>query len=349
VRAAILAVDDAPANLLALQAVIGSLGYEFVAAGSGAQALELISTREFAVILLDVMMPEMDGLTTLERLRALPHGRTTPVVFLTARDLNEAHTNRAYALGALDYIVKPVSADILRGKLRSLVALYEQAQEIRRQSEQLAIKDRHIAVLAHDLRNPLATMMMCADRLQKLDQPQLSGLGDRIARAAARMLRLTEDLLESARTAAAELRPQLETTDLAALCGELLEELALTYPNVRFQSNLALHAHGSWDRARLTQALSNLLVNAIKYGSGWVSLDLACTADGVSVSIENAGAAIAPEHLAQIFEPFVQGKDRVSGVGLGLYIVRQIARAHGGDVEASSGPEGTRFVLRLPR
>src|SRR5688500_15607735 len=103
-RASVLAVDDTPSNLVALQALIGSLGHEVVCAASGREALALAGQREFAVILLDVMMPEMNGFDTLEHLRKVDMARQTPTIFLTARTLDARDLERAYGLGAVDYI-----------------------------------------------------------------------------------------------------------------------------------------------------------------------------------------------------------------------------------------------------
>jgi two-component system, sensor histidine kinase and response regulator len=347
-RAAILAVDDTPANLLALSAIIKSTGHEFVGVASGLEALEVVQTRSFAVILLDVMMPVLDGLGTLERLREIPSAKNVPVIFLTAHDLDSRVMQRAYSLGALDYLVKPVEPEILRGKLSAFIALYLQGEEIRSQAEQLRRKDRYIAVLAHDLRNPIATISLSAKQLEQNADASVRKTAERIARATSRMVRLTDDLLESAREAAAAGKPQRVLMDLTELLHELVQDFETTHPTVRFATSLQPRVRGTWDPARLTQALSNLLVNAVKYGSGWVSVVLSTSADTASVTVENGGAGIDRDQLERVFEPFVQANQGGAGVGLGLFIVREIVRGHGGDVHAFSDGGRTRFIAHLP-
>ena len=336
----ILIVDDSAANLVALGAIVGELDVEVLTAESGQAALELAAQHEFAVVLLDVMMPEMDGLATLERMRLLPHMQSTPVIFMTARDPDRSTIDRAYELGAADYIYKPIEPNVLRAKLRVFINSFRQAQA-------LALKDRHMGVLAHDLRTPLSTVAMAASRLVDHADPAVRILGTRIARAAQRMDALTSDVLEFARASASQLPLQLTDLDLVEICRESIEDFEATHPTVRFWHELPDSAPGTWDRARLQQALSNLLTNAVKYGTGWVRLRVEPGPSDVEICVENAGA-IAPENLERLFMPFERGTRDHGGVGLGLYIVRAVALALGGDVEAVADEKCTMFRLRLP-
>jgi signal transduction histidine kinase len=202
-------------------------------------------------------------------------------------------------------------------------------------------------MLAHDLRTPLSTVAMAAERLTHHDDPAVRLLGARITRAVTRMDNLTNDVLEFSRASASEVPLELEKMDLVTLCRELLEDFEATHPGVRFLHELPPVAEGQWDRARLMQALSNLLGNAVKYGTGWVRLRVDPGPSDVEICVENAGA-IPPENLERMFMPFERGTREHSGVGLGLYIVRAVARAHGGDVEAVTDEKCTMFRLRLP-
>lgn len=331
-RASVLVVDDTPANLVALEALIRPLGHEVVTAQSGAQAIELVSKREFSVILLDVMMPGLDGFQTLECMRTLPLAKSTPVLFLTARMLDSHSLRRAYALGAVDYITKPVASEVLLGKLSAFVSLYQQSQEIRRQADALRAKDRHLGVLAHDLRNPLSVIGMAAARLEQHEDMAVQTAAQRIHRAVKRIQNLADDLLEFARMAAGQIAVTCGPMDLREVCTELLDDFEATYPRVKFERELPEPLTGTWDRTRLQQALSNLLANAVKYGTGWVRVSARREADRIRLVVENGCAtAMGHEELERLFAPFMQGQARRAGVGLGLYIVREIARAHGGD------------------
>jgi signal transduction histidine kinase len=345
--AKILVVDDIPANLVALTAVLEVLGQEIVEARSGRQALALARHGQFAVILLDVMMPDMDGFATLERLRELPLAQHTPIVLITAQSPAPDAVKRAFALGAFDFVEKPIAPDLLRGKVRAFVSLYRRGQELRRRGDALEAKDRHIAVLAHDLRTPLAVIGIDARNLKNHTDPEVQKIGGRLLRSVARMQLLTSDMLESARAALTGLPINPGVMDLTALCRELVEDFASAYPRVAISLETPERLPGIWDRERLHQALANLLANAVKYGSGWARLLLTASADSAELTVENGGPPIPPAVLEHIFEPFVRGEER-KGAGLGLHIVHEIARAHGGEVRATSDRDKTVFALRLP-
>lgn len=346
--ASVLIVDDMPANLLALQTLLRPLGHEIVTAQSGVEALELAAEREFAVVLLDVMMPVLDGIGTLERLRTLPRAKSTPVILLTAYQPERQLMERAYALGALDFVEKPVAIEVLRAKVSSFVALYQQGQEIRRQADELRAKDRHLGVLAHDLRTPLSVIVTSAERLRVGSDDKGKQCGERIGRAARRMERLIEDLLEFARASAGHFVLKREHGDLCALCCEMVHDVGDLFPQVSFTRDLPAELIGDWDPARLEQAVANLIVNGAKYGTGWVSLRLTRSQGMAELTVANGGEVIAAERLSQLFAPFVRGEVGADGLGLGLYVAREVARAHGGELHAESDARSTRFIMRLP-
>jgi signal transduction histidine kinase len=347
-KTAVLAVDDHAANLLALSVLVRPLAIDLVTAASGEEALEATKHQDFAAILLDIMMPGMDGLATLEHLRALPRSRTTPVIFVTAFDLEKHVKRRAYELGAVDYVVKPLDQDILLAKLRAFITLHEQADALREQTLALAAKDRYIGVLAHDLATPLSVLTAAVSRLRSVEDPKVLTLAERMERALARMTRLADDMLGFAKLAAEQLRLTPSRTDLSELCRQLLDDFQVVHPAIDFKSHVALDLMGMWDAPRLQQAISNLLSNAVKYGSGWVSLQAEQRGNTVFVSVENGGEPIEPARLSRVFEPFERGTHVQGGAGLGLFIVREIASAHGGRVEVSSDAACTRFVLQIP-
>ncbi len=184
---AILVVDDDPANLLAVEVALGDLSRGLVTAGSGRDALRLLLQREFAVVLLDVKMPQMDGFETAELIRSRPRSKHLPIIFVTAYGRDEWSMLRAYELGAVDFLYKPIVPEILRAKVEVFVELYRQAQqlramerrsherrladarrrweadELRRDSER---KDQFIAMLAHELRNPLMPIVTAVELLR---------------------------------------------------------------------------------------------------------------------------------------------------------------------------------------
>ncbi len=139
---AVLLVDDHPANLLAYEAVLGGLPCRLLTADSGAAALALAETNEFAVVLMDVQMPHMDGLETTRRLRSSPRGRSTPVILLTAGEFSDQHGPSGYSHGAVDYLHKPFSPDVLRYKVSVFIDLYLAKEEVKRQGQLLQRRER---------------------------------------------------------------------------------------------------------------------------------------------------------------------------------------------------------------
>ena len=138
----VLLVDDSPANLLALQAVLKPLGAELVEARSGADALEKAALGSYAVILLDVQMPDMDGFEVAAKIRAMAWGREVPIVFLTAIHRDEQYARKGYATGAADYITKPFDVEILRARVKAFVDLFRQREELRRRDVAVRTRER---------------------------------------------------------------------------------------------------------------------------------------------------------------------------------------------------------------
>jgi signal transduction histidine kinase len=348
---AVLAVDDVASNRLALSAILEPLGSRVVEARSGAEALALAAREEFAVILLDVAMPEMDGFETLTRLRAIPLARDTPVVLVTAYTLDPLAMERVRGMGSVDYILKPIPPELLRSKVAALLALHLRGKELRVLSEALASKDRTIAMLAHDLQNPLAAIGTSAGLLQRIcPDPRSARAADRISRAVARMSSMIRDLTDYARAGLGAIPTTPAPMNLDELCRELAEDFQQSDATQRIDLVCSGELAGKWDRARLHQALSNLLGNAFRYGSGNVVVRAEGSDAHVDLSVHNAGAPIPAEVLPVVFEPFERGSQDRTGLGLGLYIVREIAKAHGGQVSVTSTAEhGTTFAIRLPR
>jgi len=355
--AKILVVDDTPGNLFAFRELLGPLGHRIFEAASGQDAMALIARHEFAVILLDVMMPGMDGFETLSRMREGVVIRSTPVIMITARDLNRAEVDRAYALGVIDFLTKPVYPEVLRGKVASCVSLHVANRELRRREAALSMKDRQIAVLAHDLRNPLTTVTAAIHllgRLPESDQAQAQARKEqlllRVERGLTRMNGMIRDLLDYARAGSGAIPIVRERMDLADLARDLVDEFEIADPNRRIDLTRSGETTGSWDRTRLYQALSNLVGNATHYGHGDASIAVGGDGRHVEIAVHNSGPPISPDLLSVIFEPFRRGAGGDgAGLGLGLYIVRAIAQAHGGDVSVTSSAEvGTTFTLRLP-
>ncbi len=217
---------------------------------------------------------------------------------------------------------------------------------------------RHLlGIVGHDLRSPLAAILVMSSHLS--NDPALAEKHRarlcRIASAATRMGRMLRDLLDySQARLGGGFRLEPTAADLGAICRDVIAEQEAANPGRRIEYSAAGDGAGCWDSDRLQQALSNLVGNALRYGAPGTPIRVGwrCEGDEKTLFVHNQGSPIPPELLARIFEPFTRGEQVRTpehGVGLGLFIVQQIARAHGGDVEARSDAEsGTCFTIRLP-
>ena len=355
---AVLLVDDHPANLLALETVLEPLGFRLGTASSGTEALGRLLEDDYVLILMDVHMPGLDGYETVTLIRERQRCRDIPVIFLTAVYDQPEHTRRGYALGAVDYVTKPFDPEVLRGKVRALVTLYTRGEraERARAEEAERIKDVFLGAVGHDLRNPLGAIVLGSQLIQRdpLAKPAHARHAVKIERAARRMAGIIEDIVDLTRdqfTGGIAIAPC--TTNLEDICRAVVDESRLGHPDREIQLELSGDLAGFWDPDRIGRVLSNLLGNAVEHGAGGaVRVRAVGEVERVLLEFHNRGAPIDPEELPRLFEPFHRG-DRSRhghGLGLGLYIVSQIVRAHGGSVRVSSTlEEGTTFSVVLPR
>jgi signal transduction histidine kinase len=337
-------VDDRQANLLALEAVLDPLDIELFRATSGPEAIRLATERRFAVALIDVVMPGMDGFETVRELRALPLANVTPIILLTAFEFDPRQIESLQGTALIDYIGKPLPAGLLRGKVEALVSLY-------RYREALTAKDRDIAMLAHDLQTPLASISAGMDLLFRAVPDERSrNVATRIVHTIQRMSTMVSDLTDYARAGQGPLPVRRQPVDLGNIVQQVADECRQLESADRIHVETAGDLRGEWDPAGLGQAITNVLVNAIRYGEGDVRVRVRDAGAIVNVSVHNGGEPIPPERLGSVFEPFQRATEMTKGLGLGLYIVREIVDAHGGAVDiASSVAAGTTVVIRLPR
>lgn len=357
---AVLMVDDKPENLLALEVILRPLGVRLVKARSGEEALLHLLRETFAVILLDVQMPRLDGLQTAEIIKQREQTQHIPIIFITALSREAAYVFKGYAQGAVDYLLKPIDPEILRAKVRVFCDLWVRGESIRQQAAQNELKDVFLASVAHEMRTPLAA----AKAQAQLALHQLAADGCDAASGAALQLILRQidkvallvsDLLLSSRLEAGLLELDPREVDLASLVRDLVARiapLAQGHPTtLRFPERLAVVA----DADRIDQVLTNLLTNSIRYSPAGGPLEVRGRAgpDWVEVAVSDRGLGVPREQQQRIFERFVQAHGGTAGgLGLGLSIAKGIVEQHGGRiwVESSGVPgEGSTFFVRLPK
>lgn len=356
----VLVVDDIPANLVAMQALLQEPGVRVVTAPSGPDALEALLQHDVAVALLDVHMPGMDGFELAELMRGAERTRHVPLIFLTAAAQDQQRLFRGYDAGAVDFLHKPIEPHVIASKVRVFVDMHRQRRQLAEQrdalQEALRINDLFTAVLSHDLRNPLSAIRMTGRLLERQagELPAVRDAAERINHCSDRMSRMIDQLLDCARYRAHGLRLAPQDLDLDELARRVLAEFSgAEAARIELQTQGDLRARLDGDR--IAQVLSNLVGNALEHGlADWpiqVRLDGNLPAELV---LEVANGGDIPEAAREtLFQPFHSGRPDSPGrrgLGLGLFIVDQFVRAHGGSVQLAAAPKGwTCIRVRLPR
>src|SRR5262245_26260843 len=418
----ILLVDDQPARLLSYETILADLGQNLVQARSGLEALERLMKDEFAVVLLDVSMPGMDGFETATLIHEHPRFEKTPIIFVTGVHVTELDRLKGYKLGAVDYVYIPVVPEILRSKVSVLVELHLQRRELQtlnrsleeanrrlelanthlqeektreleslnqtlkrantdlehtnrvlqsevteraRAEQALKEADRHkdefLAVLAHELRNPLAPIRNAVEIMRRsaLSDPQLAWSRDVIERQVKHLTRLVDDLLDVSRITRGNINLSREPVAVTTIVARAIETIQPLIAEQRHELTVdvpeeSLEVEG--DLTRLTQVLGNLLNNAAKYTDpgGAIAVGVRRVSTDVEIRVRDNGIGIPPELLPRLFQLFTQVDGAAhraqGGLGIGLALVRQLIQMHGGSVTAySQGPgHGSEFLIRLP-
>jgi two-component system, sensor histidine kinase and response regulator len=358
----ILLVDDRPENMLALEVLLEHPEYNLVKARSGPEALRrLLGEEEFAVIILDVRMAEMDGFETAALLRGRDKTRDTPIIFLTAYERDHDQVLQGYSLGAVDYLFKPPEPPILRAKVAVFVELFKKGRDLREQAAQLKVLTEELESfcysVSHDLRAPLihvhgfvqAFRQDCASTLDSTGQNYLA----RISESAKKMGRLIDDLLLFSRMARTEL--EHDHVHMSELVEETLAELARDTAGRNIEWKIESLPEVAGDRAMLKQIWVNLLSNAAKFTrqSDPAVVRVRCekTRDAeLQFSVHDNGVGFDMKQADKLFGVFQRlHQDEFEGSGVGLANVRRIVHRHGGRTWAEGKvSEGATFYFTLP-
>jgi signal transduction histidine kinase len=318
-RTSVLLVDDNAENLSALSAVLETLRQPIVRAQSGEEALRCLLQDDFAVILLDVHMPGLDGFETARLIRDRERTRHTPIIFITGIDTTDTHIARGYSLGAVDYLFKPFDPDMLQAKVSVFVQLAlqqrlleheirqrEQAEReirllnaelecrVRQRTRELEQANRHLAqadqqkdhwlaTLSHELRNPLAAMLTALEVLRRTDGPARDRAMLALDRQLKHQVRLIEDLLDVSRIRRGKIELERKPVDLARVVREAAEDCRPAYERGNVTLELLLPPAPAWisgDGCRLAQVVTNVLANAAKFTGPGGSVTACLCVDG---------------------------------------------------------------------
>ena len=337
----VLFVEDDIGKRYVIARQLRAAGFDVAEAATGAEGLALLSP-EFDVAILDMKLPDMYGWEICRRIKE--NAQTSSIMVLELSGTLATPQDRAHGLelGADAYLVHPVEHVELVATLRALYRLRRAERERERHRELF------LGTVGHDLRNPLQTIVTAT---QVLSASQTLSHAERrtvatIERTADRMRRLIDQLLIFTQGVAGGVPVHRELVDLGELCRAAVHEHgASRVVTVDDRLTGAI----SIDSERVTQLIDNLVTNALRYGDGEVSVRLWRDGEVAVIAVHNRGTPIAPDKLVTLFDPYRRAARTHGGVGLGLYIVEQIARAHGGSVQVTSTAEaGTTFEVRIP-
>ncbi len=370
----ILIVDDNPSKAMAIESVLAPIGETLVMATSGREALHYLLTRDFATVILDVNMPDLDGFETARMIRSRRRSASTPIIFVTAVNMDEADEFQGYSLGAVDYICAPIVPEVLRAKVSVFVQLHRQTENARRQAQRLKEQARELeqsqrelrlsermasigtlcAGLGHDMGNLLFPVGVWLDRLDPDDLPPENRDGVESLRSCVQYMRR---LVSGLRLVS--LDPSNEGGTTVVQLGPWVDEIGPILRNaIPRLVNLEIDIDGNLPGVRiaphrLAQAVFNLVQNAGEVlrdrQDGVVRLWAARDGGGIRIGVSDNGPGMSDQVLAHCMEPFFTTKSRGLTTGLGLSLVHGIAQSAGGTLDVKSSPQsGSTFSFRLP-
>ena len=341
----ILIVDDLPENLLSLESILEQEGRNIVKATSGNEALKIARDMDFALIILDVQMPEMDGFEVAHLLSENPFTKDISVLFVTALSYNEKYTIQGYKEGAVDYLQKPLDTSIVKAKVNVFEKIYRQRMKLKESNEKLLATnkqlDEFVYIVSHDLKAPLRGLAsICSFLDEELGQDQkkeVSELLVLIKRRTAWMQALIDSILHYSRLA--NTVGDKEDVVLNELIDNIIEMLSPP-ANIRFEvaDNMPIL---NAERIKIHEVFQNIISNAIKYNDkadGIIRVSHLSFPDRFEFVIQDNGCGIKPEHFDRIFGIFqtLGAKERSDSTGIGLTIVKKIVEQQGGKVTLTS-------------
>ena len=388
IQAKLLIVDDLPENLLALEALIKREDRTVYKALSADEALSLLLQHEFAIAILDVQMPGMNGFELAELMRGTDKTKNIPIVFVSAAGREMNYAFKGYESGAVDFLHKPLDIHAVKSKVNVFVDLYRQRKAVRQQVEALEksrreqevllaqlqvtqgelehavrMRDDFMSIVSHEVRTPLngliletqlRKMHLARDNAAAFTMDKMQAMVERDERQIQSLIRLIEDMLDVSRIRTGKLSIRPSEFDLSAAVGNLLESFAAQISaagsSVNYRSEQPVV--GQWDEFRIEQVVSNLLTNALRYGAKKpIDVSVYTRSAWAVIEVSDQGIGISEENQQRIFHQFerIAGSHVVTGLGLGLYISEQIVAAHDGQISVHSAlGEGATFRVCLP-
>lgn len=360
----ILLIDDVAKNIQVAANVLKQTACQISFAQSGEKALEILNHESIDLVLLDVMMPGIDGYEVCRRIKADESLRDIPVIFLTARNDIESIT-QAFQSGGIDYISKPFNSEELLARVTTHLELSKTQREVRKQKGDLektnAVKDKLFSIIAHDLRNPFNGLMVLSDILKykfnRMKPEEIKSMIELIHDSSRDGYLLLENLLEWSRSQRDQIAFRPVAIDLETLImGNInLMKTMVVSKNISILIELADAPEIVADAHMVDTILRNLITNAIKFTpqDGDIEIRTVTHKDKIEISVIDTGAGMTEEQLANLFKPVktrsISGTVNEKGTGLGLLLCKEFIDRHNGDIRVGSTPgKGSVFTISLP-
>jgi two-component system sensor histidine kinase/response regulator len=358
----ILIVDDRKENLLATERVLRRLDAHILTATSGNKALQLILHHHFALVLLDVQMPEMDGFETAMLMQEHESMQNVPIIFVTAISKEEKYATQAAEIGAVDYIFKPINPDILCSKVKVYLDLYRHREQILQLNENLSRSneelERFAYICSHDMQEPARMMSCYADLLNDEYRPHMDETGRKylsfIADNARHMQKMIIDILDFSRIGRE--KPRMEEVDCSHVLREVLKEfeavITAKKASITLKDNMPTV---SCSLTLMHVLFQNLIGNALKFQRDdkppEVTIGAEKIGDNWLFSVRDNGIGIEPEFSDRVFAIFqrIHRREKYPGTGIGLNTCQKFVELYGGKIWFESAPDvGSTFYFTIP-
>lgn len=371
-----LLVDDLEENLIALKGLLKGVDAEIITSKSGVEALELMLKHDFALALLDVQMPEMDGFELAEIMRGTERTKHIPIIFVTAGGADSHRVFKGYDSGAVDFLTKPLMNKAVISKVKVFLELYRHKAELQEKiislkkteeelQKAISMRDEFLSICSHELNTPLTALQMQIQIIEKREQrigPEAAYAPETMKKfvnssfkSVKRLIMLVSDMLDIARVNSGRLSLNLVKTELNSLIRDFNDNFSTQMK----EAGCVVHIDYApkdiclqLDPFRIEQVLTNLYSNIIKYAPGEpVEIKVGQTDKYAWFSVKDHGKGISKDQQVRIFDRFerIDSPDLISGLGLGLYICKEIMELHDGSITLESTPgEGAKFLVKIP-
>lgn len=365
----ILIVDDTPENIISLKKVLEKHNFDVDTASSGEEALKKVLKNSYVLIILDVQMPDMDGFEVAEAISGYSKAKETAIIFLSAASTDFKFVEKGYSSGGLDYITKPVNANLLMLKVQTFYRIYDQNRklsemqktlleeiEIRKEAEQK--KDEFISIASHELKTPLTSVKGYIQLLERsINKNDIDTVRKHLSKAQIQLEKLNAliaDLLDISKIESGKLKFNKSNFCVDQLIQNVIEVMEQSHPGhkISVTGSAGLDIFG--DEMRIEQVIVNFLTNAIKYSPGKTEINITVNVkDGqLYLAVKDFGIGMLPDHAEYVFDKFYRVEEtsnRFQGLGIGLYISSEIIKRHGGSIGLNSlYGEGSEFYFTIP-